>query len=94
MNIRNDLSPRILGGDIQVSSAAKAVRSSDVASLPIDGDQARLSSAASLASQLAALPDVRTEKVQALQMSIANGYSVSSSDVARSVMDFMLGSRE
>lgn len=96
MNVRNDLqAAQILGRDIQFSSAAKMARSSDAVSLPIAGDEAHLSGAASLASHLASLPDVREEKVQAIQTAIANGsYSVSSSDVARSLMDSMLGGRD
>ncbi len=95
MNVRNDLQPtQILGRDIQSSSAVKMGRSADAASVSITPDEAHLSSAASLASRLASMPDVRTEKVQALQMSIVNGYSIGSSDVAHSVMNFMLNGGE
>lgn len=50
-------------------------------------DEATLSSAANLVGQALSGSDVRTEKVAALQQSIAAGtYSVSSSDVATSVL--------
>lgn len=96
MNVGNDLQPaQILTSDIQAVSAAKMASSSDPASLPIGSDRAHLSGAASLASQVASLPDVRSEKVQSLQIAIAGGsYNISSSDVARSLMNFMLGDKD
>lgn len=95
MNIRNDIQPiQPLDRDIQVSSATRFTGSSDAAPLAIS-DQAHLSSAASLASRVASLPDVRTDKVQAIQVAIAGGsYNVDAKNVARSMMDQMLGSKE
>lgn len=96
MNVRNDLQRvQIPDRDIQVSLGAKLAYESDAASSPAASDHADLSSAASLASQTASLSEVREEKVQALQMKIASGtYSIDSKDVAQSMMDHMLGSKE
>lgn len=95
MNIRNDIQPiQPLNRDIQVSPATRPTSSSDAVPLAIS-DQAHLSSAASLASRVASLPDVRTEKVQAIQVAIASGsYNVDAKNVARSMMDQMLGGKE
>lgn len=57
-------------------------------------DQAQLSSAASLASRASVLPDVRMDKVAAMQSAIASGYHVSSSDVAGAMIDHMLSRSE
>ena len=58
-------------------------------------EEAHLSSAASLASHAASLPDVRTEKVQSVQAAIASGgYNISASDVANSLMGHMLSNKE
>lgn len=77
--------------------AAVAPRIADCsAEAPVSStaDQATLSSAASLASQAASVPDVRQEKVAAIQAALAGGtYSVSSQDVAQSMMDHMLGKK-
>lgn len=92
MNIRNDLQPvQPLNRDFQVSSSGKASNDSDAFAPLAGSDQAHLSSGAAFASQLSSLPDVRTEKVQAIQSAIANGsYNVSSMDVAQSLIGHML----
>ena len=54
-------------------------------------DGAQLSSVSSLVSKASSIPDVRTEKVAALQQSIAAGtYNVSASDVAGSIINSLL----
>jgi flagellar biosynthesis anti-sigma factor FlgM len=98
MNIRNDLpSAAPIAAETQVSglerrsgvSSGAQAASNSQNQLP---DQAHLSSAASLASQAASLPDVRAEKVQSIQSAIAAGtYNVPSSDVAHSLINHMLG---
>lgn len=96
MNVRSGISPiQPLDRDLQVSSVTIAANES--AKLPplASSDQANPSNRALLGTQLAPLPDVRTEKVQAMQLAIASGnYTVSSMDVADSLMEHMLGSRK
>jgi len=54
-------------------------------------DQASLSSIGGLISQALGGPDVRLEKVSALQQSLADGsYNVSSSDVAAKLIESLL----
>lgn len=90
MNVRNDLQPiQPVTGENQVSAGEKPL-SAGATSAPASGDQTHLSGAASLASHAASLPDVRTDKVQSVQAAIAAGsYSVSSSDVAASLIQHM-----
>lgn len=96
-NVRNGLSPAqpVTGSaqltGVQHSSSSRAAADADGTN---SSDQARLSSAASLAAQAAALPDVRMDKVAAMRDAIANGYSVSSSDVAGAMMNHMLNRSE
>lgn len=97
MNIHNAL-PTIqhVAAEAQVSGLEKSVgtsKSSLVSSASDDAhEEARLSGAASLANQAAALPDVRAEKVEAVKAAIADGsYNVSSTDLAQSLVDHMLG---
>ena len=99
MNVRNDLQgpqPNVQ----QVERAAGAQPVSQAASRPgaqpsssgVAEDSANLSAAASLASQAASLPDVRMEKVTAVQQALASGtYSVNSSDVADKMISHMQG---
>lgn len=96
MNVCNDLQTILpIGRDAQVSARGRASGDSRASAALMGGDSAHLSGAASLASQAASLPDIRSEKVQALQMAIANGsYSVSSVDVAQSLINHMLGGKE
>ncbi len=63
------------------------------ASPGIDRDATRLSPAALAASSSSSLPDVRSEKVAAVQQALANGsYAVSASDVAGKLIDHLLQS--
>ncbi|HEY1731231.1 MAG TPA: flagellar biosynthesis anti-sigma factor FlgM [Terriglobales bacterium] len=96
MNVRNDIQPILpLDHDIQVAVAATSSHGSNDSTVLANSDQTHLSGAAALASQVALLPDVRTEKVQAVQIAIANGsYSISSTDVAHSLMSHMFGGKE
>lgn len=94
MNVRNDLQHiQPVAGENQVSAVEKPP--SDAAtSAPAAGDQAHLSGAASLASHAASLPDIRPDRVQSVQAAIASGsYNISSSDVADSLMQHMIGSQ-
>jgi negative regulator of flagellin synthesis FlgM len=93
MNVRNDLlSIQPITGENQVSAVEKSSTIAHSSSSTTASDQAHLSSAAALISHAASLSDVRAEKVQAIQSSIANGsYNISSTDVAQSLMGSMLG---
>jgi flagellar biosynthesis anti-sigma factor FlgM len=96
MNIRNDLqSIQPIAGENQVSAVEKPPSAASASPAAAGADYAQLSGAASLASHAASLPDIRAEKVQSVQAAIANGaYNVSSTDVAGSLMNHMLGSRQ
>jgi flagellar biosynthesis anti-sigma factor FlgM len=85
----------------EVAALSSANRAAKTAPPSMDGqdgfngrspvDDARLSSAASAVAQALSGGDVRTEKVAALQQSIAAGtYSVSTPDVATKVLSAML----
>lgn len=93
MNVRNDLQGiQPISGGNQVSGAQKTSGASRTTQSIVPGDEAHLSSAASLASHAASLPDVRMDKVQSVQAAIISGsYNVSSTDVAQSMMGHMLG---
>ena len=93
MNITQDMQPvQPIAPEIQVSAAGKALNGSSAEPQASGNDQTRLSGAASLASRAASLPDVRQEKVAAVQTAIGNGtYSVSANDVAQSLIGHMLG---
>jgi negative regulator of flagellin synthesis FlgM len=74
------------------SAQAVTATSSTAASTgtDFDSDQAQLSTAGSLAAT--ASPDVRTEKVAAIQTAIASGnYNVSASAIASKMVASMLG---
>lgn len=93
MNIHNSLPlMQPIASEAQVSGAEKSLSGSkpSLVSTAIDEDQ--LSRAASLVSEAASLPDVRSEKVEAVKAAIADGsYDVSSADVAQSLVNHMLG---
>jgi len=73
------------------AAAGTANGVTDGVSSAISGDRTSLSSASGLLAQALSGSDVRADKVAALQQSIAAGtYSVSASDVASKVMDFLL----
>ena len=93
MNVRNDLQDiQPISSGNQVSGAQKTSGASRTAQSIAPGDEAHLSSAASLASYAASLSDVRADKVQSIRTAIAGGsYNVSSADVAQSMMNHMLG---
>lgn len=95
MNIRSDLQAvQPVPSDIILSSVQGAAAKADSKLEPASesADHADLSGAASLVSQAASLPDVRTEKVESIQAAIAGGnYNVSSSDVAQSLIRHLLG---
>lgn len=94
MNIQNDLQnlPPVSG-----ATEVSGVRASadEVASQPAGAgheasDQASLSTVARAASQALSLPDIRQEKIEAVQGAIANGsYDVPSSQVAASLMQYL-----
>lgn len=91
MNIQNDLQglQQILGPS-GLSAGEKQTPALATGNAAAPNDEAHLSTAAYLVSQAAALPDVRTDKVAAIQTALANGsYRVSSSDVAARLIDFM-----
>ena len=90
MNIQNDVQglQQILA-PAEVS-AERSIASPAAESDPVRGDQVDVSTAAYLVSQTVALPDVRMGKVAEVQAALANGtYTVSSSDVAGRVLDYM-----
>lgn len=93
MNIHHAL-PLIqpLANEAQVSGAEKSSNGATPSLVSSASDDAQLSRAASLVSQAASLPDVRTEKVEAVKTAIADGsYNVTSADVAQSLVNHMLG---
>jgi negative regulator of flagellin synthesis FlgM len=75
------------------SAGPSRTRNQGIASAPgFDGDETRLSRASSLVAQAAALSEVRSEKIAAIQQALATGaYQVSPSDVAGKLIDHMLG---
>lgn len=95
MNIRSAFqSPQPVPADVALSAIQKSAVNPDVPSsiLVSPSDETHLSGAASLASHAASLPDVRQEKVDSIRAAIAGGtYDVSSSDVAQSMMQHLLG---
>lgn len=96
MNVRNDLPPiQPIAGDNQVSAVEKSPTPANPSASAASTDHADLSGAASLISHAASLSDVRAEKVQSVQAAIASGsYNVSSTDVAQSLMGYMLGNQQ
>lgn len=78
--------------EAQVSGVSKLPNTPKPTLVSPRSDHAELSDAASLASQAASLPDVRTEKIEEVKAAIADGsYNVSSADVAQSLVNHMLG---
>jgi negative regulator of flagellin synthesis FlgM len=73
------------------SLAPESAAAQDILSSASAGDQASLSTSALLMAQALSGSDVRTDRVAALQQSIAAGtYNVSSSDVADKVISALL----
>lgn len=95
MNVRNDFQPiPPIADNNQASAVEKSSAAANPSAQAVSTDQAHLSATASLISQAASLSDVRAEKVQSIQAAIANGsYSVSSSSVAQSLVNHMLGNQ-
>ena len=96
MNVNDRL--RNLPEPLEVSqtSPVSPVQSQPVTVPPVSSgaieDRAEVSTAASLAHQTMAIPDVRMEKVAAVQQAIASGtYQVSAEDVADKLVRQMLG---
>lgn len=96
MNIRNDLQPiQPVDGSPQTSPIEKAPAVSNAAPIATTSDQAHVSGTATLISHAVSVSDVRSEKVQSIQAAIASGnYSVSSADVAHSLIHHMLGNQD
>lgn len=77
--------------DPSVQATAKAQAATAAGKEGLPADEARVSSAASLATQAASAPDVRMEKVTPIQQALAAGtYKVSDSAVAGKLIDHML----
>lgn len=88
MDVRNDLNPLIdLRSAVAVEAAKQIGPSSDNGALTLPADSANVSQAAALAERAMQLPDVREEKVAAVQKSIADGsYHVEAADVAAAIL--------
>jgi negative regulator of flagellin synthesis FlgM len=78
-------------GPLAGSSSYISAPPSAGSSIGLGGDHADLSQAAVLAAAAASLPEVRSDKVAAIQESLANGsYAVSASDLAGKLIDHLL----
>lgn len=92
MNVHNNLQglQQLFSSQEVAQPRAKAAEGS--APERTGGDQATLSSAASLAALAGPDADVRAEKVAAIQQALASGtYNVPASEVAGKMIDHMLG---
>lgn len=96
MNVSNDFqAAQPVSSGVPIFAVGKASASAERRSATDSADQASLSGAAALAGLAASLPDVRADKVQAVQAAIARGdYKVSAEDVAHSLMNHMMGNKE
>ncbi|HZD51369.1 MAG TPA: flagellar biosynthesis anti-sigma factor FlgM [Silvibacterium sp.] len=91
MNIQNNFQglSQILGTE-RISESAAPKPAQNAAGAAGSNDEAHLSAAAVAISQTSALPDVRMDKVTAIQAGLAEGsYQVSSSDVAAKLIEHM-----
>jgi negative regulator of flagellin synthesis FlgM len=88
MDVRNDLSPPVeLRRSTAVEPAKQIKPGGDTGGSASPADSASVSHAARLAEQVMQLPDVRSEKVAAVQKAIAGGnYSVDATDVAGAML--------
>jgi len=94
MDIRSSLDglKSLLGVTQPTTAAPPGKGNATAGESSVGSDLATLSSAGSEVSQTAAEPEVRTDKVAAVQAALAAGaYNVPSSAVASKVVDFMLG---
>lgn len=96
MNVSNDLQvAQPVSEGTPIFAIARGSKKPESRASSESADQASLSGAAELARVAASLPDVRAEKVQAVQAAIAGGnYKVGAEDVANSLVDHMLGGKE
>lgn len=93
MDIRNSLDglKSLLGVNTPAPAATQPKTNSAVGSSALGSDQATFSSAGSEVSQLGSEADVRTDKVAAVQATLAAGtYNVPASAVASKMVDAML----
>jgi flagellar biosynthesis anti-sigma factor FlgM len=94
MDIRSSLDglKSLLGVTQPATAAPQSKGPASAAGSALGSDMATLSSAGSEVSLTAAEPEVRTEKVVAIQAALAAGtYNVAASAVASKVVDSMLG---
>jgi negative regulator of flagellin synthesis FlgM len=76
---------------VETTTSASVGSGAQHAVVDQQADQANVSLAGGLMAQALQSPDVRSDKVAALQASIANGsYNVSSADVADKMIDSLL----
>lgn len=97
MNIRNgfgDLQQILTGNSTgKVASTGQPEKTAAGARpASLEGDQAHVSLAANLATEAAGLPEVRAEKVAAIQAALADGsYRVEPEKVAAKLISHLLG---
>jgi negative regulator of flagellin synthesis FlgM len=97
MDIRSSLDglKSILGVNPPDTATPQTKSSATTGGSALSSDRATFSSAGSEVSQTASEPDVRTDKVAAVQAALAAGtYNVPASAVASKVVDSMLDSRQ
>ncbi|MGI8772481.1 MAG: flagellar biosynthesis anti-sigma factor FlgM [Acidobacteriaceae bacterium] len=88
MDVRNDLNPPPVELRRPAVEPAKQMRpGGDTSGSALPADSASVSHAARLADQTMQLPDVRAEKVAAVQKAMADGsYSIGAVDVAGAML--------
>lgn len=93
MNVSNNLQAlQQLFSSPEVTEAAGKTSAQGSQRAEAEGDQATLSTAASMAAAAAPDSDVRMDKVAAIQQALASGsYNVPASAVAGKMIDQMLG---
>jgi negative regulator of flagellin synthesis FlgM len=99
MNVNDSLQgipePQGVSEASPVSAIQRQQQTSNFAATASGGqDSTEVSTAASLAHQAMAVPDVRMDKVAAVQQALANGtYQVSAGDVADKLLQQMTGTQ-
>ena len=84
----------ILGTNSAAQSVPQSNKTATTSSTSWGGDQATLSSAGSAVSSTSADSGIRMDKISAIQSALTAGtYQVSSSAVASSVIDSMMGAQ-